>query len=86
MLIIPSLRRWIGITGVWQSYPCSQVKVGRACCVANEWGTIISYELSSVAAGMEEVDRSGDRIEGESATSISSSSCGEEAYSLMSAS
>ena len=50
-------------------------------------GTIMSYELSSVAAGMEEVGKSGDRIEGESASSISSGCCGcEEAYSLMSAS
>ena len=49
--------------------------------------TIVSYELSSVAAGMEEVSKTGDRIEGESASSISSGSCGcEEAYSLMSAS
>ena len=43
--------------------------------------------LSSVAAGMEEVGKSGDRIEGESASSKSSGSYGcEEAYSLMSAS
>ena len=32
-------------------------------------GTIMSYELSSVAAGIEEVGKSGDRIEGESASS-----------------
>ena len=50
-------------------------------------GTIMSYEFSSVAAGMEEVGKSGDRIEGESTSSISSGRCGcEEAYSLMSAS
>ena len=33
-------------------------------------GTVMSYELSYIAAGMEEVGNSGDRIEGESASSI----------------
>ena len=67
-----------------QSYPCSQVKVGRACCVANECGY---HNVIRVVAGMEEVGKSGERIEGKSASSISSGRCGcEEGYSLMSAS
>ena len=78
-----SLESVESVSATHRVIPAVSSKLGVLGVLLMSEGTVMSYELSYIAAGMEEMGKSGDRIEGESASSISTVVRNQYVYLLL---